>query len=179
MTGNLHEDQYTFLITFCSFHLGMKNATDKLCREIQNTHFMFRNFCFNSLSPELNPICYLLALLEAHHFLHVSRIRVKSLNLRLLMSYIYIYGRVITSSQRPLPDNTSHSQQTNIHAPGGIQTHDLIRRAAADLRHRPRGQWDRHKGVIDPQNEGRTIPRKPVNVYRSSSRNIPQHFTLH
>ena len=45
----------------------------------------------NPLSPELNPICYLLALLGAHHFLHVSRIRVKSLTLRLLMSYIYIY----------------------------------------------------------------------------------------
>ena len=44
----------------------------------------------NPLNPELNPICYLLALL-AHHFLHVSRIRVKSLTIRLLMSYIYIY----------------------------------------------------------------------------------------
>jgi len=30
----------------------------------------------NPLKPELNPVCYLLALL-AHHFLHVSRIRVK------------------------------------------------------------------------------------------------------
>jgi len=45
---------------------------------------------FNPLNAELNPICYLLALL-AHYFLHVSRIRVKSLTLRLLMSYIYIY----------------------------------------------------------------------------------------
>ena len=44
---------------------------------------------FNPLNPELNPICYLLALL-AHHFLHVSRIRVKPLTLRLLMSYIYM-----------------------------------------------------------------------------------------
>ena len=43
----------------------------------------------NPLNPELNPICYLLALLGAHHFLHVNRIRVKSLTLRLLMSYIY------------------------------------------------------------------------------------------
>jgi hypothetical protein len=34
-------------------------------------------------------------------------------------------GRVISSSQRPLPDNTQHSQQTNIHAPGEIQTHNL------------------------------------------------------
>ena len=45
---------------------------------------------FNPLNAELNPICYLLALLGAHHFLHVSRIRVKSLTLRLLMSYIYM-----------------------------------------------------------------------------------------
>jgi len=43
----------------------------------------------NPLNPKLNPICYLLALL-AHHFLHVRRIRVKSLTLRLLMSYIYM-----------------------------------------------------------------------------------------
>jgi len=43
----------------------------------------------NPLNPELNPIFYLLALLGAHHFLHVSRIRVKSLTFRRLMSYIY------------------------------------------------------------------------------------------
>ena len=78
------------------------------------------------------------------------------------MSYIYIYiygapiidvsrshtttqhsrydssGWVISSSQRPLPDKTQHSQQTNIHAPGGIRTHDLSRRAATDLRLRRR-----------------------------------------
>ena len=45
----------------------------------------------NPLKPELNPICYLLALLGAQHFLHVSRIRVKSSTFRRLMSYIYIY----------------------------------------------------------------------------------------
>jgi len=44
----------------------------------------FRSFAdeLNPLKPELNPICYLLALLGAHHFLHVSRIRVKLLTLR-------------------------------------------------------------------------------------------------
>ena len=41
-------------------------------------------------------------------------------------------GRVISSSQRPLPDNTRQSQQTNIHAPGGIRTQDLSRRAAEE-----------------------------------------------
>ena len=40
---------------------------------------------------------------------------------------------MISSSQRPLPDNTRHSQQTNIHAPGGIRTQDLSRRAALPL----------------------------------------------
>jgi len=51
-------------------------------------HLLTRN-SFNPLNPELNPICYLLALLGAHHILHVSRIRVKLLTFRLLMSYIY------------------------------------------------------------------------------------------
>ena len=32
----------------------------------------------NHLNAELNPICHLLALLGAHHILHVSRIRVKA-----------------------------------------------------------------------------------------------------
>ena len=39
-------------------------------------------------------------------------------------------GRVISSSQRPVPDNTKHSQQTVIHAPGEILTHDLSSRPA-------------------------------------------------
>jgi len=36
----------------------------------------------------------LLALLGAQHFLHVSRIRVKLLTFRLLMSYIYDISRL-------------------------------------------------------------------------------------
>ena len=50
---------------------------------------------------------------------------------------------MINPSQIPLPDNTHYSQQTNIHAPGKIRTHNLSRRAAEDLRLRPRGHWDR------------------------------------
>ena len=33
-------------------------------------------YSINPLNAELNPICHLLALLGAHHILHVSRIRV-------------------------------------------------------------------------------------------------------
>ena len=47
------------------------------------------SYIINPLKAELNPICCLLALLGAHHFLHVSRIRVKLLTLRLLISYMY------------------------------------------------------------------------------------------
>ena len=65
---------------FCSHLFQIKIITN-----------IFGNSEFNPLNDELNPICYLLALLGAHHFLHVSRIRVKSLTLRLLTSYIYIY----------------------------------------------------------------------------------------
>ena len=60
----------------------------------------------NPLNPELNPICYLLALL-AYHFLHVSRIMVKSLTLRLLMSYTY--GAHILDVSR-LHTTTQHSR---------------------------------------------------------------------
>jgi hypothetical protein len=62
-------------------------------------------------------------------------------------------GRVINPSQRPLPDNIQHPQQTNIHAPGEIRTHNLSGRAAVDLNLRPRGHWDRHRvRMIGTQN---------------------------
>jgi len=64
---------------------------------------------FNPLNRELNPICYFLALLGAHHFLHLSRIRVKLLTFRLLMSYIYIYGAPILDVSRS-HTTTQHSR---------------------------------------------------------------------
>jgi len=61
-----------------------------LCEIILYTYLSYcQTQYINPLKPELNPICYLLALLGAHHFLHVSRIRVKLLTLMWLMSYIY------------------------------------------------------------------------------------------
>ena len=42
-------------------------------------------------------------------------------------------GRVTSMSQRPLIDNTQHSQQTDVFVPGVIRTYSLNRRAAADL----------------------------------------------
>jgi len=56
-----------------------------------NVDGLYLVYSLNPLNTELNLICCLLAILGAHHFFHVSRIRVKSLTLRLLMSYMYIY----------------------------------------------------------------------------------------
>jgi hypothetical protein len=68
-------------------------------------------------------------------------------------------GRVISSSQRPLPDNAQQSQETDIDTLGGIQTHNPSKRAAADPPLRTRGQWDRlcaefgyGTGVTDGEN---------------------------
>jgi hypothetical protein len=50
------------------------------------------NFCdfsslFNPLNAKLNPICHLLALLGAHHILHVSRVRVKVFSVHAMKVY--------------------------------------------------------------------------------------------
>ena len=74
--------------------------------ELRSVRRTERTCPINPLNPELNPICYLLELL-AHHFLHVSRIMVKSLLLRLLMSYIY--GAHILDVSRP-HTTTQHSR---------------------------------------------------------------------
>jgi hypothetical protein len=86
-------------------------------------------------------------------------------------------GRVISSSQRPLPDNT---QQTNIHAPGGIRAHNLSRRAAADLRLRPHGHWDRPGILNTTENFEKQIVLYPQseNVYHTAcpTRYRTRHF---
>ena len=71
---NLHAVKFVL-----SYFIKKMNVSKVLCNPTN----------INPLNPELNPICYLLALLGAHHFLHVSRIRVKLLTFRLLVSYIY------------------------------------------------------------------------------------------
>ena len=78
---------------------------------IARPHFFIACLLIKPLNAELlvNPICHLLALIGVHHFLHVSKIRVKSLSLRLLMSYIYIYGAPILDVSRS-HTTTQHSR---------------------------------------------------------------------
>jgi len=46
--------------------------------EVSGTPVLYiRRMVLNPLNAELNPICHLIALLGAHHILHVSGLRVK------------------------------------------------------------------------------------------------------
>ena len=61
-------------------------STSKLCKNVvsqcrfvvccRETTIVLA-LCINPLNVELNPICHLLALLGAHHILHISSVRVK------------------------------------------------------------------------------------------------------
>jgi len=80
---------FTFsLPAHCTKHVVLLSRAILFFDQCMNPHIIiiYKVILFNPLKPELNPICYLLALLGAHHFLHVSRIRVKLLTFRLLMS---------------------------------------------------------------------------------------------
>ena len=86
------------------FSLVLQNVNDYTVVVSNISHLTF-----NPLNPELNPICYLLAVLGAHQFLHVSRIRVKLLTFRLLMLYIYIY--IYIYMEHPLLMFLDHTQR--------------------------------------------------------------------
>ena len=70
------------------------------------------------------------------------------------LRFLYHTQRRITVGRTPLDEwsarrrdlylttHNSHNRQTSMPR-GGIRTHDLSKRAAADLRLRPRGYWDR------------------------------------
>jgi hypothetical protein len=46
-------------------------------------------------------------------------------------------------TQKPLPDNTQHSQETDIHAPGGIRNYNPRKQVASGLSLGPRSHWHR------------------------------------
>ena len=49
--GTLHAYQYTFLFIDRSVLLRMTDISDKICRENQNTHFVFSIFFFQKIVP--------------------------------------------------------------------------------------------------------------------------------
>ena len=69
-----------------------------------------------------------------------------------------------------LTTHNTHSRQTSM-PPGGIRTHDLSRRAAVDLRLRPRGHWDRHFKILHTINK--------LNLTQFTGCIVYLHFPLH
>jgi len=59
-------------------------------KEAQKVHNTTNFHPLNPLNTKLNPICHLLALLGAHHILHVSRIRVNMFLLHYLKQFIHV-----------------------------------------------------------------------------------------
>jgi len=72
-----------------------ENENKKYSRSTCNT--LLGQSIFNPLNAELNPICHLLALLGAHHILHISRIRVK--NSLKLSWFPYTYSALWPSAE--------------------------------------------------------------------------------
>jgi len=73
----MNSSHSTLHIAYKENYIEEKVSTKFLGLQTDN-HIKGKNH-INPLNAELNPICHLLALLEAHHILHVSRIRVKEM----------------------------------------------------------------------------------------------------
>jgi len=89
MTSGICQIWHLVYVTLCRWPSSVQVWMETCTLDGHLHRVTYTRYYINSLNPELNPICYLLALLGAHHFLHVSRIRVRLLTFRLLMSYIY------------------------------------------------------------------------------------------
>jgi hypothetical protein len=69
--------------------------------------------------------------------------------------------------QRPLPDNTQHSQETYIHAPGGTRNRNPSKLVAADPGLRPSGYWDQSSINIEKSywdRGAKKLEEKPVRL---------------
>jgi hypothetical protein len=129
-------------------NLKLENHTRSICLEDNVMHWQFPvpysepttahpkilasvpRFCFVLFLEQQPPVGQDLVILEvsrSHTTTHQS------------------VGLLYTSDQLVAETSTwQHTTlTTNIHSSGGIRTHDLSKRAAADLRLRRHGQWDR------------------------------------
>ena len=80
---------------------------------------------------------------------------------------------LLWTSDQPVAETSTWQHTTlttiNIYAFGGIWTHDLSRRAAADLRLRPLGHWDQHMVMLILRNVSWAL------LYLGISSSAPKH----
>jgi len=88
--------------------------------------------------------------------------------------------RVISPTRSALPDNTKHSQQTDIHASAGIRTRNTSKPAAVAPRLRPRDHWDRHLDIRHSQLVCCycDIPSYLINIFSSVFLLLPHLFLI-
>jgi hypothetical protein len=78
------------------------------------------------------------------------------------------FARVPSGPAPRLPDKTQHSQETPIHAPGGIRTRNPSKPAAAEPCLRPRGHWDRLQRCMSGNNTSKKIPSRYTELPNTS-----------
>ena len=126
--GLLHQKQKNSV--FSIYYETSRLFINTFLTQLQQRYCRVRTYCFFFIFGETAPVG------QGHLIQEASRSHTTTRHSRYNSS-----GWVIIPSQRPLTDNTQHSQQTDNHAPGGIRTHSLNWGAAANLRLRPHGHW--------------------------------------
>ena len=96
-----------------------------------------------SFLPNSNSLAQWPKLSQGHLVLEVSKSHTMTHH-----SWQNSSGRGIGPSQRPSPDNTHHSQETDFHLPRGFRTRNPSKQAAADPRLKRLGHWDRLQILI-------------------------------
>jgi hypothetical protein len=112
--------------------------------QIREARFLFHDMCFTFRSRHL---FYLLTVGVEVVYFHLITLR----------HTLQPVGLLWTRDRPDAETSTwqhKHSQETNIHAPRGVLTHDRSKRSAADLRLRPRGHWDRRLTFPVIKNDG-------------------------
>jgi len=102
-----------------------------------NSVFYSNLNCYVFSLLHASPSCSACSILAPHSW----RFEVTHNDAPLSVGFSWMRGQLV--SETSTWQHTHHSQQTNIHAPGGIRTHDPSRQRAVYLRLRTRGHWDR------------------------------------
>jgi hypothetical protein len=136
----------TLYVFICIRKSGNSFMTVPCIMEHTRNDQRYALICTTPLFHILAPTCFDSSLPSSRSFLDPSElleIQIEWVVYHIMCGYVacgHVTTRVTDPSQKPLPDNTQHSKQTDIHDPGEIRTHNLSKRAAANLPIRPRGQ---------------------------------------
>ena len=87
----LGSEIFFLTISYTARFSKKKKLLNKICVFRFSVQLLSETFFINSLNAELNPICHLLALLGAHHILHVSKIGLRKKLAKYDETYILVF----------------------------------------------------------------------------------------